>query len=305
MKMKQYSKTILWLFILGLIACKKGDNGPQGPVGAQGEKGAKGEIGPVGPAGKDGSIMYSGDIAPALSMGKVGDYYLNRVTGQLFGPKTTSSWGASIGLKGAAGSDGKNGSKTLSGNGAPAATQGTVGDFYLDKAACYLYGPKTTSWGPALELKGKDGNANVRSYIFTNPWNVAYISGTISFPLIASAGAFNYTTKELTDNMIQMYVGSLGLWTPANGDPPSPEIHTSFFIYPQNRVVVFEVKKTNGSSFGDISELKNYFDNDLTIKIFVITATSTTRVGGLAPGSPELKAALAPYLENKTNQLKH
>ena len=52
------------------------------------------------------------------------------------------------GIQGIAGAAGKDGGMFYSGNGAPTATLGKVGDMYLDKSTSRLYGPKTTSgWG--------------------------------------------------------------------------------------------------------------------------------------------------------------
>jgi hypothetical protein len=49
-------------------------------------------------------------------------------------------------------------------------TLGSVGDFYLDRQNFVLYGPKlsATDWGAGLQLQGRDGNANVKSFIKEN-----------------------------------------------------------------------------------------------------------------------------------------
>ena len=41
-----------------------------------------------------GSVWLTGEGAPASSLGKVGDLYLDELTGDVYGPKTTSGWGA-------------------------------------------------------------------------------------------------------------------------------------------------------------------------------------------------------------------
>ncbi|MDO4225346.1 MAG: hypothetical protein Q4C75_05590, partial [Bergeyella zoohelcum] len=62
------------------------------------------------------------------------------------------------GTDGKDGVDGKNGSVIHSGEGTPATSLGSVGDFYFDKKAQALYGPKTSNgWGEPTSLKGKDG----------------------------------------------------------------------------------------------------------------------------------------------------
>ena len=54
-----------------------------------------GESGPQGPRG---SQLLSGDIDPSISIGLIGDQYINTSTGYLFGPKTTSGWGVGVPL---------------------------------------------------------------------------------------------------------------------------------------------------------------------------------------------------------------
>ncbi|WP_445665694.1 hypothetical protein [Fodinibius sp. AD559] len=119
----------------------QGPEGPEGPVGPAGEDGSmiysgsgapgsdvgsngdyylntdNGEMyGPKddsgwgnpiivlqGEDGEDGSQIHSGTGAPASSLGSVGDYYLDKDTYELYGPKTDQGWGSPINLKGADG----------------------------------------------------------------------------------------------------------------------------------------------------------------------------------------------------------
>ncbi|WP_257668534.1 hypothetical protein [Parapedobacter tibetensis] len=161
--MSKYAKLIVaYLFlVLGFTACKKGDAGPLGPQGEQGERGERGER---GIAGADGSTIYNGTAAPASTLGKEGDYYLNRSTSQLYGPKTGSGWGTPINLRGqqgatgAQGAAGANGSKILSGTSTPSTGVGVAGDYYLNRTTYQLYGPKTAAgWGTPISLQGATG----------------------------------------------------------------------------------------------------------------------------------------------------
>ncbi|QLF51210.1 leucine-rich repeat domain-containing protein [Capnocytophaga sp. oral taxon 902] len=100
-----------------------------------------------------GNQILSGNDVPTTSLGSVGDYYLNKTTMELYGPKTTEGWGNAIGLKGAQGEKGKGGATILSGITAPTTSQGKVGDWYIDTQNKLLYGPKTESgWGTAISL---------------------------------------------------------------------------------------------------------------------------------------------------------
>jgi len=185
---------VLSATIISLLFSSCGKEGPQGIPGPLGTAGAQGAPGAVGPAGQDGSIIYSGVGAPATSLGKNGDYYLDDNTGNLYGPKTASGWGTPLSLKGSgssqgpagpqgpqgpqgppgpqgpqgppgsqgpqgpAGAAGTPGSKIYSGTGAPAASLGNNGDFYLDKQTYLLYGPKTNNaWGTPILLQGAQG----------------------------------------------------------------------------------------------------------------------------------------------------
>lgn len=167
--MYKISRIVLSILLVSLIALAC-----EGPSGSEGPKGPQGEAGPIGPAGEDGSVMYAGPDAPTADIGNEGDYYLNSNTGEYYGPKDSNGWGNPIivlmgedGQDGTDGQDGEDGSQIYSGNGAPDASLGVEGDYYLDKDSYELYGPKTSSgWGSPLNLKGADGNANVTRYIF-------------------------------------------------------------------------------------------------------------------------------------------
>jgi Collagen triple helix repeat (20 copies) len=197
--MKKVSNLLVAAVAVMLFASSCGKDGAVGPKGTQGVQGAVGSVGPVGPAGpagtngQNGSVIYSGSGTTAITtIGAIGDFYLDLSTGMLYGPKTATGWGTGFsligptgangatgatgaigaigatgakgatGATGATGAAGAPGSKILSGTGAPAASLGSLGDYYLDKASFMLYGPKIAAgWGPAVSLQGPPGTANV------------------------------------------------------------------------------------------------------------------------------------------------
>lgn len=171
----KYMEKIIHLFlytavIIGVLSCgKEGSNGPPG------QSGPIGLVGPAGPAGEDGkpgSVIYSGITAPDISIGNIGDFFLNSNTGLFYGPKTAEGWGTTVSLKGdigatgATGPAGNPGSQILTGFGTPSASLGATGDYYLDKSGFAIYGPKTTAWGTALSLQAP-------SNVFYSGWNYA------------------------------------------------------------------------------------------------------------------------------------
>ncbi|WP_461639871.1 hypothetical protein [Labilibaculum euxinus] len=185
---------------ISMVSCS-GDDGEAGLLGPKGDEGEQGVAGEVGPAGADGSIIYSGEGEPEAAVGTISDYYIDVVTGMLYGPKLNAdNWidvdGFSLkgtngtngsngqdgangadgtagangqdGVNGIDGQDGANGSKILSGEGDPEVEDGEKGDFYLNTTSFTLYGPKIDSgWSAGLMLKGADGNANVRTFRIT------------------------------------------------------------------------------------------------------------------------------------------
>lgn len=125
---------ILLLSFSIIISCRKGDRGP---------------------AGADGNTIISGAGIPSTTVGKKGDYFVDTVRQVLWGPKNDLSWGAGLAL---VGPDGMPGKSVLSGNGAPGASLGSTGEFYIDITTKSIYGPKTASgWGSASSLVGPQG----------------------------------------------------------------------------------------------------------------------------------------------------
>lgn len=179
MKRKKYLFLILLICFTGIQCSKDGADGAQGEQGPAGPQGAQGAQGIAGPAGVPGSQIHSGTGVPAGTIGAVGDYYLDKPAARLYGPKTAVGWGTAVALTGpagAAGANGANGSKILSGTGAPAAGIGVAGDFYFDRAAATMYGPKTAaSWGTGVPLR----IARVISYMVTRAselaWNASHL----------------------------------------------------------------------------------------------------------------------------------
>lgn len=185
-------KILFAVFFIGVMMAFGACTGDEGPIGPQGI------TGPEGPAGTDGSVLYSGTDDPLSVTGNEGDYYLNTTSGELFGPKTAGEWTDSFMLKG---EDGVDGNTLLSGTETPDQTTGMEGDFYLDTDDILLYGPKVNkSWGAGLELKGADGNANVKTYALTivpGDWEKdTYVGSTIFTRNVE----FPALTSEIYDN---------------------------------------------------------------------------------------------------------
>jgi hypothetical protein len=79
-----------------------------------------------------------------------------------------SSWSAAAGVTGPTGAAGADGSRIYSGSGAPPAGLGFSGDFWIDLAGGFLYGPKASgSWGQGLALQS--GPAGATGPVSTTP----------------------------------------------------------------------------------------------------------------------------------------
>lgn len=163
------SKLYLWTgsayqYITDLSGAQ-GIQGPVGPMGPQGNVGPAGAMGPAGPQGDKGDTGSQGIQGPkgdTGATGAVGPQGPKGETGSQ-GPQGPQGIQGLQGLTGASGSNGLNGvdgTKVLSGMGAPSASDGVNGDFYIDKFAVALYGPKANgSWGSSVSLVGSQGPA--------------------------------------------------------------------------------------------------------------------------------------------------
>ncbi|MFZ9794422.1 MAG: hypothetical protein ACO3F3_19005, partial [Gemmataceae bacterium] len=166
--------TVNSLVTWGTGVSLKGDKGDTGDAGPQGDAGAAGAQGPRGYS------VLNGGVDPISSDGVDGDFWINRATWQIFGPKASGLWGAGYTLKGAdstvagpagpAGANGLNGTngtngldgKTiLNGSVTPTNTTGVVGDFYIQTIdPPVLWGPKEVAGWPSsgIALTGPKGD---------------------------------------------------------------------------------------------------------------------------------------------------
>ena len=104
------------------------------------------------------SVWILGNGAPSASMGTNGNNYLDTSGTGNFYQKTAGAWVLEGSLKGPQGNAGTNGQTVWSGSGAPAAGLGVNNDFYIDKTAWAIYGPKTAgAWGAGTSLIGPSG----------------------------------------------------------------------------------------------------------------------------------------------------
>ena len=81
-----------------------GANGMAGPTGQNGNNGANGANGANGKDGTNGNKILNGSGAPAADLGLTNDYYLDKDSYTLYGPKLVAGWGIGVSLKGPAGS---------------------------------------------------------------------------------------------------------------------------------------------------------------------------------------------------------
>jgi hypothetical protein len=103
---------------LGLM----GPSGPAGPAGAAGPTGPAGSAGANGANGADGRTVLNGTGIPPAGTGADGDFFINKSTWDLYGPKTSGSWTDHVSLigpvgpqgpQGATGPAGQNGTGTM------------------------------------------------------------------------------------------------------------------------------------------------------------------------------------------------
>lgn len=150
--MKNYITLILCLCALFLNSCKKPESEHLSTTTEQ-------------ITGNNGQTILGGSGLPNVTLGNNGDFYLDKSTANLYGPKVDNAWPQPFNLANNTGTTGTPGTKILSGTIAPTLNIGAVGDFYFDTAALNFYGPKTSaSWGLPINLKVQTDGAKVLIY---------------------------------------------------------------------------------------------------------------------------------------------
>jgi Collagen triple helix repeat (20 copies). len=95
-----------------------------------------------GSDGAAGSSWYTGSGAPSASSGAVGDLYLDTSTADVY-QKNSSGWSKLSSIRG---SNGTNGATWYTGSGAPSASTGADGDYYLDLSSSTVYKKVSGAW---------------------------------------------------------------------------------------------------------------------------------------------------------------
>lgn len=128
---KTLSVVLSSLFVSALLftSCQKGNQGAQGVTGSTGAAGAVVAIGATGATGAAGNTILSGENAPADTLGRVGDFYLELDNSELYGPKTSAGWGAGASLIGQAGETGAQGNSGAQGPAGAAGASALVDTF--------------------------------------------------------------------------------------------------------------------------------------------------------------------------------
>lgn len=75
-------------------------NGKDGVNGTNGLNGINGTNGTNGANGINGNTILSGYTVPSSNLGRIGDFYIDLLKMDFYGPKSSSGWGTPISLKG-------------------------------------------------------------------------------------------------------------------------------------------------------------------------------------------------------------
>lgn len=126
-----------------LTAGQQGATGPTGAAGSNGSNGATGATGATGvsgvtgPSGARGATILAGSGAPLNAYGLDGDWYIDTLGADFYGPKAGGAWGAATidllaitgptGAAGAAGATGPAGSAGSAGSAGATGPQGPTG----------------------------------------------------------------------------------------------------------------------------------------------------------------------------------
>jgi hypothetical protein len=93
----------------------------------KGTAGTNGTNGVNGTNGINGTRWLSGTGTPDYTLGVLGDFYIDLLASEYFGPKSAAGWGMGAALTGASGSPGDKGERGDKGDVGPEGPQGTPG----------------------------------------------------------------------------------------------------------------------------------------------------------------------------------
>lgn len=312
----------------------KGDTGEKGDKGDAGNQGAAGQDGAQGPRGfsvLNGAANPVDGAAPSGD-GVDGDFWINRTTWQIFGPKNSGLWGAGYTLKGADstvpgpqgipgtnglnginGTNGLDGRTILNGSVAPTSSTGAVGDFYIQTITPpVLWGPKQVAGWPASGIaltgpkgdkgdKGDTGSAALWNFTGAYDGGRAYAVGDLA----TFEGKLFYRTNANGGNVGDTpYVGSTfwnlvvsgGLGFKWVGDYNDPAI--SVLTFSKNDVVEYD-----GSAYICITDNTNNIIPTTTANWNLLAARGEQGPEGKA-GITDIKAVTPLNWDGATTTLK-
>lgn len=140
--------------------------------GSNGSNGTNGTNGIDGLNGSDGNTVLNGVGTPSNSLGVNGDFYIDTLTYNIYGPKTAGSWGSPATLRGANGTNGTNGTDGL---------DGVKGDSGIDGVNAYIYiayADDSTGTGYTL-VSSNDPTATLNSFNSSKEW-IAVLTSNIA-----------------------------------------------------------------------------------------------------------------------------
>ncbi len=179
----------------------------------KGEKGDTGTPGKDGTNGKDGSSVLSGKGAPADTLGKDGDSYIDTETfdfyvkadgkwaksGNIKGDTGASGSNGNDGKNGSNGVDGKDGSSVLAGKGEPDDALGKDGDTYIDVYYYTIYVKKDGKWVKQGDTESEEGETEDSAKTIT-----IWVSETSGVPESFQALAEEYVKNNNLDYKIEV-----------------------------------------------------------------------------------------------------
>lgn len=139
-----------------------------------------------GPEGEKGLSVLNGSGAPAPALGRVGEYYIDNVAHELYGPKAEGTWGAGTKLIGPQGPEGPKGTTGAEGPKGTTGEKGEKGEKGEAGGAGVLAYVGVESPNAKLELvevkvaTGTDGTTHMTSTIKAKE---SCIAGTLLFTL--------------------------------------------------------------------------------------------------------------------------
>lgn len=243
----------------------RGPQGIQGPAGPTGATGSQGPAGNNGQNGIDGKTIRNGSGAPSSGLGVDGDFYIDTTADDIYGPKTSGSWGSPTSLIGPQGPTGATG---------PAGPTGAAG----------ANGSNGTNGANADVTRSSTSSISIgtgsRTLTYTSSSNLGWVIGTRLRFSNSSTNWMEGAVTSVSSTSVTINVtltsgsGSFSSWNISIAGEPGSSVTTVPSLFSNNTTITHTGTTTETKLYSQLIPAGTLTAGDLLDIMTFISATS-------------------------------